>query len=278
VDPHGSPARVGRDGALSLRFERRGPRTVLAGCRFTLPLQVLTPLALAGDACVVSKLNPTGAVLGGDRLRVDVHVARGARAVVTTPSATKIHRADGAPAEQDVRLTVEAGGALEWVPDHTIPFAGSAFRQRLSARMAADASLVVVDAFSAGRVARGECWQFRHLESALTIVDDGGWLLHDRFVLAGDRWSGLGYTEGLPYFATIVAIVPGDLDELAGAARAALSETCATRGGVARLPRRGIAVRCLAADAPGLECAVRAVWAAIRTTALGGGAVALRRS
>src|SRR3989304_2140688 len=64
------PARVGRDGALALRFERRGPATVLSGCRSTLPLQVLAPVALEDPAAVVSILNPTGGLVGGDRLPI----------------------------------------------------------------------------------------------------------------------------------------------------------------------------------------------------------------
>src|SRR6185295_11829061 len=38
-------------------------------------------------------LNPTGGVLQGDRLDADVRVERGAHAIVTAPSATKIYRA-----------------------------------------------------------------------------------------------------------------------------------------------------------------------------------------
>jgi len=65
--PLAEPAlgRVGRDGALALSLERRGPRTVLAGCRSTLPLQVLAPVALEDPAAVVWMLNPTGGLLGG---------------------------------------------------------------------------------------------------------------------------------------------------------------------------------------------------------------------
>ena len=276
MDSQGSSARIGRDGSLSLRFERRGPGTVLTRCRFTLPLQVLTPLALGGDTSVVSMLNPTGAVLGGDRLRVDVQVGRAAHAVLTTPSATKVYRADGPPAEQDVRLFVEEDGALEWVPDHTIPFAGSAFRQRIHARLGAGARLIVLDAFAAGRVARGERWRFRHLESALSVVDEQGFILHDRFVLAGEGWSGLGYTEGLPYFATVVVIVD-EVDDVAEAARAALAASPGARGAVARLPRRGMLLRCLAADAPALARAVHAVWDAVGPAGVGAGAVELRK-
>jgi urease accessory protein len=249
---------------------------VLTGCRFTLPLQVLTPLALGGDASVVSMLNPTGAVLGGDRLRVDVHVGGGARATLTTPSATKVYRADGPPAEQDVRLFVGDGGTLEWIPDHTIPFPGSAFRQRLHARLAPGARLIVADAFAAGRVARGERWRFRHLESALTVVDEHGWLLHDRFVLRGDGWSGLGYTEGLPYFATVLVIVD-EVDDACEAVRAAVAAPGGVRAAVARLPRRGLLVRCLAPDAPALESTIRGLWNAVRPAALGARAVDLRK-
>jgi urease accessory protein len=269
VDPHGSPARVGRDGTLSLRLERRGAATVLAGCRFTLPLQVLTPLAFDGPALVVSMLNPTGAVLGGDHLTIDVHAGAGAHGLFTTPSATKVYRSDGPVSVQDVEISVSPGAVVEWVPDHTIPFAGAAFRQRLRARVGAGATLVVLDAFAAGRVARGERWRFRLLESALEITDDDGWLLHDRFVLAGgERWAELGFTEGAPYFATIAVVSPVPVDALASAVAAATGVIAGGRTGVGRLPRRGILVRCLAQTAPALGDTVRAVWDAVRTVAM----------
>ncbi len=278
MDPHGSPARVGRDGTLSLRLERRGAATVLAGCRFTLPLQVLAPLALDGAALVVSMLNPTGSVLGGDRLTIDVDAAARTHGLLTTPSATKVCRSDGPVAVQDVRLVVAPGAVLEWVPDHTIPFAGAAYRQRLHARVGAGATLVVVDAFAVGRVARGERWRFRLLESSLNITDDAGWLLHDRFVLTGDEtWAGLGFTEGAPYFATVVVVAPSPPDALAGAVAEAVRDVTGVRAGVGRLPRRGIVVRCLAETAPALGDAVRAVWDAVRPIAVGAPPVDLRK-
>ena len=48
-------------------------RTVLTGRRFTLPLQVLEPIDLDGTgSATVFLLNPTGGVLGGDRLETRV--------------------------------------------------------------------------------------------------------------------------------------------------------------------------------------------------------------
>src|SRR5439155_3918023 len=84
---------------------------------------------------------------------------------------------------QTVRLRLGPRAVVEWVPDQTIPFAGSAFRQAIDVEMDENARLVLVDAFSAGRIARGEAWRFTLLESAVSVRDRHGWLLRDRFVL-----------------------------------------------------------------------------------------------
>lgn len=273
-----APGRVGRDGALRLCFERRGAATVLAGCRSTLPLQVLAPVALDDPAAVVSVLNPTGGVLGGDRLAIDVEVGAGAHACLTTPSATKVYRAAAEPAEQRVRLALGPRAIGEWVPDHTIPSAGAALRQTLEVEAGEGAALIAVDAFAAGRVARGEAWRFALLDSALTVRDARGLVLHDRFVLGGgDRWSGLGFAEGRPYFATVVVVADSGLDDFVAGLPGVLAAIDGATAAAARLPRRGALVRCLAAGAPALTQALEAVWALARRRVLGLPPLALRK-
>jgi urease accessory protein len=270
-------ARVGRDGALSLRVERRGARSVLAGCRWTMPLQVLAPMALDDAAAIVSMLNPTGGLVGGDRLAIDVAVGAGAHACMTTPSATKVYRTTAAPAEQTVRLTLGPQARLEWVPDHTIPFAGAALRQRVEADVGDGAALVLVDAFTAGRVARGEAWRFALLDSALSVRDPEGWLLHDRFVLReGAPCAGLGLAEDRRYVGTVVVIADTGIAAFADDV-AALDGGDDVDVGAALLPRRGALVRCLAADAPALVRTVDAIWGAARRRVLGLPPLVLRK-
>jgi urease accessory protein len=271
-----APPRVGRDGALRLRFERRGAATVLAGCRWTLPLQVLAPLSLPDPACVVSVLNPTGGVLGGDRLCVDVEAGAGTHACLTTPSATKVYRTAGEPAVQAVRLAVGPGAIVEWVPDHTIPFAGSDFRQTIEADVADRACLVLVDAFSVGRVAAGERWRFRRLESALAVRGPRGDLVHDRFVLAGPA-DGLGATESADYFATLVVVAGRGLAALADEAPALAAATAGARAAAGRLDGGALVVRCLAPSAPALLDALGRLWDATRRLALGLPPLSLRK-
>ena len=275
----GTLARVGRDGALRLDFERRGPVTVLARSRSTLPLQVLAPVALEDQAAIVSILNPTGGLVGGDRLTVDVTVGPTAHACLTTPSATKVYRSEGEPARQDVTLRLEAGAACEWVPDHTIPFAGSALRQRITVDVGDGARLILVDAFAAGRVGRGERWAFRLLDSAIVLRDAKGWLLRDRFVLDGSgslNPEGLGVTEGRPYFASLV-VVADDVEGFRREVAARFPAGAVVIAAAGRLPRRGALVRCLAPSAPALLTALDVLWAAARRHGLGLPPLSLRK-
>jgi urease accessory protein len=275
-------ARVGRDGALWLNFERRGPATVVAGCRFTLPLQVLAPVALDDPAAVVSILNPTGGLVGGDRLAIEVHVGAGAHAVLTTPSATRVYRTEGEPTVQTVRLSIGPRAVVEWVPDHTIPFAGSAARQAIDVELDETAGLILVDAFSAGRIALGEAWRFSLLESAISIRDAAGWVLHDRFLLRGrakkddPAFDGLGFTESHPYFASIAVVGEFDRDRLAVDVHG-LGEDGGASLGVAALPRRGVLVRCLAPNAPAFVDAIEDCWRLARRALLGLPPLALRK-
>jgi urease accessory protein len=273
-----TPERVGREGALRLRFERRDGRTILAACRSTVPLQVLAPMALGGPAAVVSILNPTGGLVGGDRLLIDIEAGPGTHACLTTPSATKVYRTAGEPARQEVVLRIGPEAVLEYVPDHTIPFAGSDFRQTLHAELAEGARLIVMDAFAAGRVARGEAWRFARLESGLCVEDAAGWLLRDRFVLEGpDPWDALGLAEGLPYFATVASFGDEPWDTVAEDVDAAVGGCPGVQGAGGTLARRGTIARCLAASAVGLGSAAHRLWACARRRVLGLEPLVLRK-
>jgi urease accessory protein len=274
----GGLSRVGRDGWLGLRFEQRQSRTVIAASRSTVPLQVLAPVVVDEPTAVVVMLNPTGGLAGGDRLVIDATAMTGAHACLTTASATKVYRTTGPPAEQHVRLTIGPGATLEYVPDHTIPFAGSDLRQRIDVEMAEGGRLIIVDAFAAGRVARGEAWRFAHLESAITVRDAGGWRFYDRLALLGNpAWAGLGFTEDHAYFATVLVIGPGSLDGLRREAAAVMNSHEGVAGGAGLLPRGGVVVRVLARDAPALFDTLAALWSLARQVLLGLGPLALRK-
>lgn len=218
-------------------------------------------------------LNPTGGLLAGDRLETDIVLGPGSRVCLSTPSATRVYRSPGPVAVQRVTMDVGRGAALEWLPDHLIPSPGARLRQTTEIRLAADATLIYLDAWATGRAARGEAWGFDLLDSSLWVRDEAGPLLRERSILAGrPPRDGLGGTEGFAYAATFVALRPAG-EGWSDLARALQGEVVAAgaggRAGVTTLARGGVMARLLCPSAPALQSAVQALWAACRRRLLG---------
>ncbi len=193
----------GTRGALRLVF-RPGPggATVLARAESRAPLRVLNPFPLGGGEVLLQLLNVGPGVLAGDVLELDVHVASGAAAVLVAQSATKLHAMDApSTGEQRVRLRVEAGGSLEYHPGLAIPFAGSAFRQRVEVGLETGARFAALERWSVGRVGRGERGAFRHLSSRLRVTVDGAPVYADAVELGADA-AHTGVMDGKAYLAT----------------------------------------------------------------------------
>ena len=302
--PLGGLERVGRDGVLILGFDRVGPRTVLTERRFRLPLQALEPIDLDGSGGLTAMmLNPTGGVLGGDRLETTVRLGAGTHVCLTTPAATRIYRSAGPPSTVITTARVGEGAVLEYVPDHLIPSPGARLRQHTEIALGAGAIAIVLDAWAVGRAARGEAWRFAEIDTGLAIEDGDGLLLRDRAVLrgrdsgttAGDRdgegaregpdlepWPvGLGGAEGLAYVATFAALAPGrdDGEALAAELREVLAGPAIgpARIGVAALARGGVVARLLLPSAPALTAAAEALWARSRARLLGRPPLPLRK-
>jgi urease accessory protein len=149
--------RPGWRAELSLRFSDDGAGGTRLERAHSGPLVVQRPFYPEGRALPhVYLLHPPGGLVGGDQLHVDVAVAAGAHALVTTPAATKVYRTRGPTAEQTQRLTVAAGGALEWLPQAMILHDGSASALSTEVRLDAGARFIGVDTLCFGLPARGE--------------------------------------------------------------------------------------------------------------------------
>ena len=296
--PVGSPGKVG---VLDLEFRLAADgRTVLADRFQKSPLQVMRPLYVdttLPHVPVTYLMSTGGGVVGGDRLDIDVRIADGAHAVITTQAATRIHRMDAGFATQNVRLSLGAGSVCEWVPDPLIPYAGSRFQQRLTATVPEDAVLVLSDVLTAGRVARGERWAVDALVSAVDLArPDGTPLVVDttRIVRAAgsdSRADGRGdlagrsdddddlVTAGADAIGTVFVLAPGPAVDLAAVMRAAADACTGVRCGVSTLPEgSGAWMRALAHSQEAAESAVTRVWSAAREHLLGAPAPDLRKS
>jgi urease accessory protein len=219
-------------------------------------------------AATLFLLNPTGGVLGGDHLETRVELGAGSRVCLSTPSSTRVYRSVGMPAIQRVTVRVGEGASLEYMPDHLIPSPGARLIQSIELSLAPGASAVLCDAWSVGRMARGEAWLFHLLDSGIVATDAEGLLFKERLVLHGARgWGGLGGAEGLAYVAVVVCLAPSHprLEGLAEALAAGIAEAgCQAKAGVTPLARGGVLVRVLAPSAPAMQRVIQAAWATCR--------------
>ena len=115
---------MGWHGHLHLDYRREGGRTVLRD-RHEGPLRVLQSLYPEDPSiCHNVLVHPPGGLVAGDTLGVEVAVASGAHALLTTPGATRCYRSTGATARQAITLRVAAEARLEWLPLETIAYSG----------------------------------------------------------------------------------------------------------------------------------------------------------
>lgn len=170
-----------RTGVLHLHFGVRAGETALLRDLQKAPLMVVRPFRLPCGTLMVYIVNPMGGVLGGDHAEIRVQVDAGARALLLTQSATRVQPSPGGEAAtQDIRFTVETGGRLEYYPERTIPFAGSAFHQTVRADLAAGAEFGLLETLATGRVQMGERLQFAEYRSEVEVWVGGARVYLDR--------------------------------------------------------------------------------------------------
>jgi urease accessory protein UreH len=170
-----APASIGRDARLELVFENRGGRTILAHAYAEPPFRIGRTFDLDGAAYMILVCSGPG-VFAGDTLRQSIHVGPGARVVLTSQSALQVHPSFALPFPQscdpallDHHYLVEDEGELHCHWDPVIPFAGARLDQRFDVRIAESSRLYWGDAVMAGRVSRGETWQFLSLAHELRL-------------------------------------------------------------------------------------------------------------
>lgn len=208
-------------GALRLELARTGARSVLASAVHRGPLRVQRALYPEGaSVCHIHVLHPPGGVVDTDSLDLSVRAGGGAWALLTTPGATRLYRSRGPVASLAARVTVDAGGAVEYLPQETIAFSGCRARSALAVDLAPGARFFGWEIAVLGRPAAGEAFADGFLDQRIDVRRAGRPLFCERSLhRAGDeRLSSRFGLAGHPVTGALIAIGPdgwmGDLSSL----------------------------------------------------------------
>jgi urease accessory protein len=152
--PQMASGAVGKTGFLRLGFERRGDRTILADLDRRAPYmaqRALYPDPALPDLAWLFMITTSGCVLQGDRLALEVALAPGARAHVTSQSATKVHSMEANCAVQTQVLTLADDSYLEFLPEPLIPHRRARFLSDTRITIAPSATLLYAEIVQPGR-------------------------------------------------------------------------------------------------------------------------------
>src|SRR6266699_3634657 len=162
---------VGRRGSLHLIFSSRRGRTIIRDAYCEIPFKItrLHDSHLSRIAHLIL-MQSTAGLFGGDTTECTIHVESGARILITQQSATKAHPSGGKRAIQTNRIRVETGGELHIYYDPLIPFCGARVCQTTSIDVDPGARLWFWEGLMAGRVGRGEIWQFVEFSERIHLL------------------------------------------------------------------------------------------------------------
>jgi urease accessory protein len=272
--PQMASGMVGKNGLLRLGFERRGNRTILADLERRAPFmaqRVLYPERSLPDLAWLFIITTSGCVLQGDRMALEVRLGPGARAHVTTQSATKIHTMDANYAVQTQHVSLDDGAYLEFMPDPLIPHRRARFLSDTRILVAETATLLYSEIIQPGRKHHhpDECFGATLLSLATAATRPSGRLLFSEKLLVEPDRRPLRQTGVMGPFdvlANVVLLTPkenADRVEARVDARIDLKQGLAY--GACRLPNdAGLIFKVLARETAQAKAKVRDFWGIVR--------------
>lgn len=221
--------------SLTLGFDTRvegdASITRMKTARHYGPLRVQRPFYPEGrdGCCHVYVLHPPGGLVSGDELTIEVTVDKGAHALVTTPAANKLYKADSKDVkwQQMTRLRVSDGATLEWIPQESLAFDGSRGEQVFKIELGDTAKCLGWEVLCLGRPASHLPFERGYLEQRFELHRNGRplWLERQTIDPSHPRFFGKWGQAGATVHATLWTVGLSHPDATIAALREQLPAT-----------------------------------------------------
>lgn len=281
-----APNQTGRQwrARLKLGFSwRDGRRSVLSWREHEGPILVQRALYPEGPGvCHLAILHPPSGIAGGDVIDIDIGVGAGAHAVLTTPGATRWYKANGRQSLQTARLSVAAGGRLDWLPLENIFFEHADAVSRCHVHLASGARAIGWDISQLGSIGKATHWDAgqARFEMSLKVEDKLLWVDQGTIGASDAIRHGVTGLAGLPVHATLWCFGT----RLPSAEKEVLADMMpwsdTLRGGITEIPyddRQSLTlVRSIGLHAEEVRNLLITAWVLLRESALGVPGIPLR--
>jgi urease accessory protein len=270
---------VGKTGFLHLGFERRGRHTILANLERRAPYMAQRALYCdqeMPDLAWVFLITTTGCFLQGDRLALDIRLGSGARAHVTTQSATKIHAMDANYAAQTQTVTLSDDAYLEFLPDPVIPHRGARFVSDTRISIAPTSTLLFSEIIQPGRKHHhpDECFGTTVMSVTTSATrSDGRLLFTEKLLIDPKRYPmrQTGVMDSFDVFGNVILCTPkGNADRVYARVEPEVDLDRGLAFGACRLPNdAGLIFKVLGRETAQVKAKVREFWGIVRKEVIG---------
>jgi len=260
----------GWEACLRAQVARVAGRSAIAGLEHRGPLRVQKGLWPEGsDPLHVILLHPPGGIAGGDRLRIEFEVQRGAHALVTTPGAGHWYRAD-ALAMQCVQLSVGERASLEWLPQETIVHDGAQAEASLEVALDEGACAIGWEITVFGRRESAERFGSGVLRQSTRVHRGGRLLLEDASLARGGFGADPASLGGMHVSGLLWAVSSSAMDAgLADATEQAMLATGSVWAGASRVEPHLLLARAVESSPERARAALVAGWEVLRPAVVG---------
>jgi urease accessory protein len=156
-------------GHLFARLAHVNGRTRLIQHQQSAPLKIARTFERPDGGLDICVMDASPGLLAGDKYHFDWVLEAGAKARITTQGATRVHPSAGPVSRQTIQISVGSGAHLELWPETTIPFRGARFESVIKATLEKEAHLILFESLSAGRIARGEAFDFDSVSLQMSV-------------------------------------------------------------------------------------------------------------
>lgn len=195
-------------GYLRITAARKKEKTILEESYSEGAFKITRPVYLTqGGEAYFYIMNPGGGYIDGDTYKIQISLKKGAEAVVTTQSSTKIYKTRSKPALQEMEIDLKRGSVLEYLPDPVIAYQHACFKQRTTVRMEEGSTFICADIFTPGWAADGTLFQYDLLQSKMEVYLEDRLVVFDHVILEpDDDFHGLGLMDGYTHFGMMTVI------------------------------------------------------------------------
>lgn len=133
-----------------------------------------------GSARELVLANTSGGIVGGDIYEIEISLKKASRLLLSSQAAERVYKSGGVDSAFNVKIDLDEGSFLSWVPHETILFNNSSIARKFEINISKCSSAIFFDQIVFGRIAAGETLSESNFSDKWLVTYDNKPVFFDR--------------------------------------------------------------------------------------------------